>query len=133
MNDPVFTLSEIEFLRAAQVGRLATVGANGHPHMSPVVFTINDGCVDIGGAGGFARRKKWADMVANPYVAFIVDDVLAPWTPRCIEVRGRADLNTTGGEHLGPGRDPQWIRIHPHRIVSFGIDGGAGTRTVAHD
>jgi pyridoxamine 5'-phosphate oxidase family protein len=49
-------------------------------------------------------------------VAFVVDDVatVSPWRPRCLEIRGHAE--TIESSH-GP-----LIRIHPERIISFGID-----------
>jgi pyridoxamine 5'-phosphate oxidase family protein len=129
----VFTPTEIEFLRHAQLARLATAGADGRPHISPVTFRLNeDGTIDIGGGWGFAKRKKWRDMQANPAVAIAVDDVLPPWRPRCIEVRGVVEFFNQGGKaHLGDGYDEEWVRLHPHRIVSFGIADGGGNRDVA--
>jgi len=50
---------------------------------------------------------------------------VTPWTPRGIEVRGRAELHSAGGEKFGPGWDSAWIRIVPERIISWGIDGAA--------
>ena len=58
------------------------------------------------GGHDFARRKKWRDVVENPWVALVVDDVLPPWRPRMVEIRGRAERRDTGGaELLGPGFD----------------------------
>jgi pyridoxamine 5'-phosphate oxidase family protein len=51
----------------------------------------------------------------------VIDDVLPPFQPRGIEVRGRADAI------VGP---PPLIRIHPHRIVSWGLD--EATRLPGH-
>lgn len=128
----VFTPSEMQFLREAKLARLATAGPDRQPHISPVTFRINDdGTIDIGGGWGFATRKKWRDMQANPAVAVVIDDVLPPWRPRCIEVRGIAELFHQGGKALlGDGFDEEWVRVHPQRIISFGIAEGGGHRDV---
>jgi pyridoxamine 5'-phosphate oxidase family protein len=44
-----------------------------------------------------------------------------PWTPRMLEIRGRAEAVPTGGAGLGPGFGEGFIRIHPEKIKSFGI------------
>ena len=48
-----------------------------------------------------------------------------PWRSRAIEIRGRAQTVTEGGERLGPGFGPDWIRITPIRVlawVAWGFD-----------
>jgi pyridoxamine 5'-phosphate oxidase family protein len=40
---------------------------------------------------------------------------------RCLEIRGRADAITSTGQ-TQDGLDEALIRIHPKRIISFGID-----------
>jgi pyridoxamine 5'-phosphate oxidase family protein len=61
----------------------------------------------------------------NPRVALIVDDMVSvnPWRPQGIEVRGEAEVLSSGGEALGPGFAPEMFRIRPQRIVSWGIMG----------
>jgi pyridoxamine 5'-phosphate oxidase family protein len=125
-----FTEKEIEYLHGQRLGRLATVGRDGSPHVVPVGFRLDTeaATIQIGGHG-LSTSKKWRDLLANPRVAFVIDDLVTmnPWTPRGIEVRGRAELNQEGGEELfGPGGwDSVWIRIVPERIVSWGIEGPA--------
>jgi PPOX class F420-dependent enzyme/OxyR family protein len=84
------------------------------------------GAIEVGGHG-LSSSKKWRDPRANPRVAFVVDDLknVGPWTPRGIEVRGRAELHDEGGESFSSGWDSAWIRILPHRIVSWGIEWSA--------
>jgi pyridoxamine 5'-phosphate oxidase family protein len=122
----VFTDEEIEYLESQLLGRLATVGPDGQPHAVPVSFRYNAelGTIDVGGHD-FARRKKYQDVQRNPRVAFLVDDLesMNPWWPRGIEVRGEAEVLTSGGEALGPGFAPEMFRIRPRRIVSWGIMG----------
>jgi pyridoxamine 5'-phosphate oxidase family protein len=125
----VFTPAEIAYLRSQRLGRLATVGADGQPHVVPVGFRYNAtlDVIEFGGTGGFAKRKKYRDIVRNPRVAFVVDDLASvnPWRVRGIEIRGRAEIALTGGKELGPGFDPEAIRIRPQPIISWGIDGSA--------
>jgi pyridoxamine 5'-phosphate oxidase family protein len=122
----VFEDEEIEYLKSQLLGRLATVGPDGQPHVVAVSFCYNAqlDTIDIGGHD-FARRKKYRDVQRNPRVALIVDDMVSvdPWRPQGIEVRGEAEVLSSGGEALGPGFAPEMFRIRPQRIVSWGILG----------
>jgi pyridoxamine 5'-phosphate oxidase family protein len=132
-----FTAAEIEFLRSQPLARLATVGADGRPQVKPVGFLLDtdaDELVIGGYAGsGMATSKKFRDVAANGFVAMVVDDVaeVDPWTPRGVEVRGRAEARTEGGAEVGKRLgapfdfDPAWILVRPARIVSWGIDGSS--------
>jgi pyridoxamine 5'-phosphate oxidase family protein len=121
----VFSDAELEYLGGQRLGRLATVGADGAPHVVPVSFrhSAETDTIDIGGHR-LADSKKWRDLGREPRVAFVVDDLLPPWRPRMVEVRGVARQLSTGGAALGPGFAQELIRITPTRIVSFGLDGG---------
>jgi pyridoxamine 5'-phosphate oxidase family protein len=129
-----FTEKEIEYLRGQRLGRVATSGAGGAPHVAPVGFRINTegGAIEIGGHG-MSKSKKWHDLQANPKVAFVVDDLesVNPWTPRGIEIRGLAVLHDQGGEERfgGGGWDSAWLEIVPQRIISWGIEGPAFSAT----
>ena len=121
-----FTPAEVAYLQSQRLGRLATVGRDGQPHVVPVAFRYNPDLdtIDIGGHG-FATRKKYRDVRGNPRVAFVVDDVASvnPWQPRGIEIRGEAAVLDTGGSEIMPGFDPEMFRIRPRRIVSWGVEG----------
>jgi pyridoxamine 5'-phosphate oxidase family protein len=136
-----FTDKEIDYLRGQPLGRLATCGPGGAPHITPVGFRFDPEAqaVDIGGHG-MSASKKWRDLLANPQIAFAVDDLASvdPWTPRGIEIRGRAELHHDDGEqHFGAGWDPAWFRIIPARIISWGVEapafsaGGRSARSVS--
>lgn len=121
-----FTQGEIEYLGEQRLGRLATVGASGGPHVVPVGFRVDAelGVVDIRGRD-MDRTKKFRDVAQTGRVAFVVDDVLPgeAWRARGVEIRGRAEV--VGGET---------IRIIPERIVGWGIDPearGPNARSVA--
>ena len=71
-----FTEPEIAYLRSQRLGRLATVGPDGQPHVVPVSFRYNpeQDTIDVGGHG-FAQRKKYRDVQRNPRVAIVIDDL----------------------------------------------------------
>jgi pyridoxamine 5'-phosphate oxidase family protein len=122
----VFTDLELAYLATQKLGRLATVSKDGSPHVVPVTFRYNpdEDTIDIGGHN-FAKRKKYRDAQRDGRVAFVVDDVLPPWSPRMIEIRGRADVLASGGKTINADFDDEMFRIHPTRILSFGIDDAA--------
>jgi pyridoxamine 5'-phosphate oxidase family protein len=123
----VFTDEERDYLSSGvRLGRLATVGPDGMPHVVPTGFRYNQhhDTVDVGGHD-FANRKKYRDVLRHPKVAFVIDDLVSvnPWRVRGIEIRGEAEVLDTGGTELGPGFAPEMFRITPKRIVSWGLSG----------
>jgi pyridoxamine 5'-phosphate oxidase family protein len=111
-----FTEEERKYLSERRLGRIATVGKDGTPHVVPVGWRYNPEreSIDVGGRD-FARTKKFRDARRSGRAAIVIDDLAStdPWRPRGIEVRGRAE--TLDG-------DRPMIRIHPERIVSWGIE-----------
>jgi pyridoxamine 5'-phosphate oxidase family protein len=111
-----FTQIEIEYLKTQSLGRLATVQPDGTLQASPVGFTYNAdlGTIDIGGYNMTASRK-YRNVVDNGRAAFVVDDIVSvqPWRIRCLEIRGK-------GEGIDAA-EGAIIRVHPQRIISFGI------------
>lgn len=129
-----FTDAEIEFLNSQRLGRLATVGADGMPHIVPVAVFYDPAAeaLVIGANAQFgeeimAASKKFRDAQRRPKVAVVLD---AP-SPRILEVRGEAETHLDGGADVGkrlgaPFRFCQaWIRIRPRRIVTVGVNDGA--------
>ena len=129
----VFTNNELDYLQTQRLGRLATVDVHGNPHVVPVGYRYNSetDTIDIGGHN-FAETKKWRDARWHPRVAFVVDDVLPPWQPRSIEILADAELLESGGELFARGLDAQIIRLHPIKIIAWGIDEERQSRKVAH-
>lgn len=119
----VFTPAEIEYLKSQRLGRLATVNSKGEPHVVPVGFRYNPelDVIDIGGHN-IAKSKKFRDAARHGHVAFVVDDVLPPWKPRGIEIRGRAEVFPTGGQEIVSSFAPELIRVYPTRVIGWGID-----------
>lgn len=115
----IFTPGEREYLTAKdgderRLGRVATVGKDGTPHVVPSGWSLDpeDETIAIGGHN-LERTKKFRDIARTGRAALVVDDVLPPWKPRGVEIRGRA-------EAVG-GASPV-IRLHPERIISWGIE-----------
>ncbi len=123
-NVSAFHPEEIEYLQSQQHGRLATVNDACQPHVVPVAYRY-DAEADVIEVGGpvLAHTKKFRDVQVNGRVALVVDDILPPWLPRGIEIRGRAQILPTGGDRIHPGFAPEVIRITPHRIAWWGIRG----------
>jgi pyridoxamine 5'-phosphate oxidase family protein len=119
----VFTDGEVGYLREQRLGRIATVGPDGQPHVVPVGFRHNPelDTIDVGGLN-LAASKKYRDVARNPLVAFVVDDVQPPWRPRGVEVRGRAEALAVGGTEVHPDFADALIRIHPSRVIGWGIE-----------
>ncbi len=128
----VFTNEEIEYMRSQTLARLATVGTGGQPHVIPVTFWFNEDedTIDIGGIA-FGDGKKWRDAMQNPKVTFLLDDTFGSGKDRqarALEVRGEAELHETGGNEINPrfpNFAPQFFRIRPKRIVSWGLEEAA--------
>ncbi len=63
-------------------------------------------------------------MLQNPRVAFLVDDA-SPDGAHAIEIRGDAEPHFRGGESINPrfpNFKPEFVRVRPHRIVSWGLE-----------
>ncbi len=118
-----FTEKEIEYLQSQRLARLATIGANGDLHVVPLAFRYNPeyDTIDIGGHN-FTRSKKYRDALRYGRVALVVDDVLPPWRPRFVEVRGTVEAFGEGGKDINVGFAPEMLRLTPTYIVSIGIN-----------
>ena len=88
-----FKSHELDFLRRAELGRLATIRPDGRPQNSPVGFTYNEalGTIDIAGYR-MSKSQKFRNIARNDNVAFVIDDITSrdPWRVRCLEIRGQS-------------------------------------------
>jgi pyridoxamine 5'-phosphate oxidase family protein len=120
----LFTQGELAYLASQALGRLATVQPNGTVQANPVAFHYNAslGVIDIGGQN-MAASQKFRNVRAGSRAALVVDDIAStqPWRVRCIEIRGTAEA-LTDPEDSATGYGGAIIRIHPRRIISWGID-----------
>jgi pyridoxamine 5'-phosphate oxidase family protein len=126
----VFTDSELEYLASQRLGRIATVGPDGQPHVVPTSFRHNPDhdAIDVGGMR-MSQTKKLRDAQRTGRASIVVDDVLPPWQPRMIEIRGTAEVVPDGGKALGERFEDTVVRIRPRRIISFGINPGEQATT----
>ncbi|HYK85799.1 MAG TPA: PPOX class F420-dependent oxidoreductase [Ktedonobacteraceae bacterium] len=118
-----FTPAEVEYLQSQRLGRLATIDEKGDLHVVPVGFRYNpdQDTIDIGGHN-IAPTKKYRDALKHGRVAFVVDDVLPPWRPRMVEVRGTVQGLPEGGKEIMKDFSPTILRITPTYIVSLGVN-----------
>jgi pyridoxamine 5'-phosphate oxidase family protein len=113
---PSFADKELDYLKSERrLGRIATVGPDGTPHVAPVGWSYNadHDTIDVGGRQ-FEKTKKYRDVLHTGKAAIVIDDLASvdPWRPRGVEIRGHAQVL----------RDPApMIRIFPDRVVSWGL------------
>lgn len=116
------TSAEIGYLGAQRLGRLATIQPDGSPQVKPVGFRYNAelGTIDIVGFR-MSASQKFRNVSRDGRAALVVDDIVStqPWRVRFLEIRGIADAVPRSD---GGGADTALIRIHPRRILSFGIE-----------
>ena len=67
--------------------------------------------------------QKFRNVRRNGQAALVVDDIASadPWRVRFLEIRGTADAIASPHRSAGS-NDEALIRIHPTRILSFGIE-----------
>jgi pyridoxamine 5'-phosphate oxidase family protein len=119
----IFTPDEIEYLGSGLLGRLASVGPDGTPHIAPVGLISYNPHLDTMDIRGhdLTNTKKYGDIALSGRAALVVDDLAStkPWRPRGIEVRGSAEAVE---------KPEPIIRVYPERIVALGIDTGGFER-----
>ena len=123
----VFSEAELAYLAKGKLGRLGSIDSAGMPHVVPLGWRYNPtlDTIDIGGRD-FSRTAKFRNVRANPHVALAVDDVLPPWSPRCVLIRGHGgaldDAVGPDGRATGP-----IIRLTPTEVISWGLDASASS------
>jgi pyridoxamine 5'-phosphate oxidase family protein len=104
MVSPVrFSEAELEFLRSQRIGRFATVGPTGWPHVVPVMYAVDDsGALEFDVDG-----VKLRNLTAEPRSAMVVD---AMGPKRGVSIQGFARLVS-----------PERARLEPVRKFSWGL------------
>lgn len=99
----VFTDAELEFLRSQRLGRFATVGPSGWPHVAPVMYAVDDsGALEFDVDG-----VKLRNLTAEPRAAMVVD---AMGPKRGVAMQGNVELIA-----------PERARLRPLRKFSWGL------------
>jgi pyridoxamine 5'-phosphate oxidase family protein len=118
------TQAEIDYLAGQQLGRLATIQPDGSPQVKPVGFRYNPelGTVDILGFG-MSGSQKFRNVSRDGRAALVVDDIasVSPWRVRFLEIRGQAEA-VPSQDQRDDQPDTAVIRIHPGRVLSFGVE-----------
>jgi PPOX class probable F420-dependent enzyme len=127
------------FLAAERTCRVATVGADGRPHVAPLWFVWDGGALWL---HSIVRSQRWADLARDPRVAVVVDAGEEYGELRGVEIGGVATV--VGEVPRGTADDPElagpermfarkyagvdeftpdgrhgWLRVEPEKIVSW--------------
>lgn len=119
---------QIELLRGAAVGRLATADAAGRPHVIPVCFAYDDGGGVIYSALdgkpkriGFDGLRRVRNIRANPQAALVVDHYSDDWSELWyVLITGRAEVVASGDE---PARAVALLRAKYWQYREMALDG----------
>jgi pyridoxamine 5'-phosphate oxidase family protein len=78
----------------------ASIDSAGMTHAVPLGWHHNSGLdtIDIG-CRDFAPKEEAPQRAAQPAGALVIDDVLPPWRPRCMMIRGTAEALTAAKVH----------------------------------
>jgi pyridoxamine 5'-phosphate oxidase family protein len=136
----IFTEVERRYLAAHPLGRLASIGPQGAPHIHPVALWVNPDTetIDIGGPD-LGRSQKFRNVQADSRISLVVDDQATPeesvgpggQTGRGLEIRGTVEI-LVGQQPLIPDFSAEVLRVHPRKILAWNLDGpGRNTRTLA--
>jgi len=116
------TPAEIAYLESQPLGRLATIQPDGSPQVKPVGFRYNPelGTVDVAGFR-MSGSQKYRNVSRDGRAALVVDDIVStqPWRVRFLEIRGQAEAVPGDGDGTA---DTAIIRLHPGRVLSFGVE-----------
>ena len=97
----MLSAAELEFLRSQRIGRLASVGPSGWPHVVPVMYTMNDdGSLDFDVDG-----VKLRNLSGESRAAMVV---YAMGPRRGVAMQGRVELIAPERARLKPSRKFAW-------------------------
>lgn len=127
------------FLTAARTCRVATVGADGRPHVAPLWFVWDGAALWL---NSVVRSQRWTDLARDPRVAVVVDAGEQYGELRGVELTGTATavgdvprgpavhpelaeperlfaLKYAGVEEFTPDGRHGWLRVEVVKIVSW--------------
>lgn len=126
------------FLAEARTCRVASVGADGAPHVTPLWFVWDGAALWL---TSVVRSQRWTDIDRESRIAVVVDAGEEFMELRGVELRGRAEAvgevprtgesvaqldaperlyadKYAGGQIFHDGRHA-WLRVIPEKIVSW--------------
>jgi PPOX class probable F420-dependent enzyme len=127
------------FLAEERTCRVATVGADGSPHVAPLWFVWDGAHLWL---NSLVRSQRWADLMRDPRVAVVIDAGTGYQELRGVEIIGRVEAvgdvprSTEAHPHLTeveqlfarkytdngaftPDGRHAWLRIAPDKLVSW--------------
>jgi hypothetical protein len=133
------TAERDDFLRGEHTCRVATVSADGRPHVGPLWFVWDGTALWL---NSIVKSQRWTDVVRDPRVSVVVDAGEAFHELRGVEILGGAEV--VGDVPRGTGSNEQlaepellfarkylggdvffadgrhaWLRVMPEKIVSW--------------
>jgi hypothetical protein len=132
---------EIEdYLTHERTCRVATVGANGEPHVKPLWFVWVDGALWL---NSIVKSQRWTDVIRSPKVAIVIDGGEEFMELHGVEIIGTAEVvgdtprtklapegdparpaedafgaKYAGGQFIPDGRHA-WLRVVPEKMTSW--------------
>jgi len=132
---------EIEaYLAEERTCRVATVGANGEPHVKPLWFVWVDGALWL---NSVVKSQRWTDVIRSPKVAIVIDGGHDFMELHGVEIIGTAEVigdaprtelapegdparpaedafgkKYAGGQFMPDGRHA-WLRVVPEKLTSW--------------
>jgi PPOX class probable F420-dependent enzyme len=127
------------FLTTERTCRVASTGADGRPHVTPLWFVWHGGALWL---TSLVRSQRWTDLARDPRVAVVVDTGEQYGELRGVEIAGTAEPVgdvPRGAEHHPELAEPErlfarkyagtdefapdgrhgWLRIVPDKLVSW--------------
>jgi pyridoxamine 5'-phosphate oxidase family protein len=131
MVNAIFSETEIEYLKSQRLARIATAAVSSEdeesvqPDVVPVGFDFDGDYFYVGGMN-LLKSTKYKNVLKNNKVAVVIDDLrtVDPWDPRGMKIYGTTDIVSRHGGYMeSTGHsNPQYIRIHPKKKWSWGIE-----------
>ena len=126
------------FLSAERTCRVATVGADGTPHVVPLWFVWHEGALWL---NSIVSSQRWADIQRRPTLGAVIDAGTEYFELRGVELTGRAEIvgevprtatpdarlteperlfgeKYANGAFVADGRHA-WLRVDPDKTVSW--------------
>ena len=109
-----FSDQELAYLREERrLARIATVGADGTPHVTPVGWSLGPSAdsIDVGGRN-FEKSKKYRDVARSGRATIVIDDLAStdPWRPtRHRSPRSRRDRGRSLADDSHPRRSSDLV------------------------
>jgi PPOX class probable F420-dependent enzyme len=128
-----------QFLSTERTCRVATVGADGAPHVAPLWFVWDGQALWL---NSVVKSQRWTDLARDPRVSVVVDAGEAFGELRGVEILGRVEsvgeapwtgtvpepeidrpeqlfADKYAGGQIGRDARHAWLRLRPDKLVSW--------------